>query len=116
VHAFAGRATAAVTGGTDATVRIWDLADNAAIGDPMTGHTHWVEAVACTTTSDGRIVAVAGSRDGTVRVWDLATRAQVGSDLPMPGKVLALAVSETGSVVVAGGGGLALARFKPQSR
>jgi len=72
----------------------------------MTGHTHWVEAVACTTTSDGRIVAVAGSRDGTVRVWALATRAQAGSDLPMPGKVLALAVSETGSVVVAGGGGL----------
>ena len=56
----------------------------------MTGHTHWVEAVACTTTSDGRIVAVTGSQDGTVQVWDLATRAQAGSDLPVPGKAQTL--------------------------
>ena len=29
----------AVTGSADATVRVWDLATGAPIGDPLTGHT-----------------------------------------------------------------------------
>jgi WD40 repeat protein len=60
----------AVTGGEDATVRIWDLAT----GTPMfVGHTGGVAAVATGVLPDGRPIAVTGGKDATVRVWDLAT-------------------------------------------
>jgi WD40 repeat protein len=36
----------AVTGSHDATVRVWDLATGTPVGDPLTGHTNWVVAVA----------------------------------------------------------------------
>ena len=39
----------AVTAGDDETVRVWDLADRTALGEPMTGHTGGVRGVACAT-------------------------------------------------------------------
>ena len=61
-----------VSGGDDRTVRVWDLATGAPVGDPFTGHTggvaRWRSA-----ELDGRPVVISGSDDGTVRVWDLAT-------------------------------------------
>ena len=52
---------------------MWDLATGDAwSGDPFTGHTGAVRAVAVGEL-DGRPVVVSGSSDGTVRVWDLAT-------------------------------------------
>jgi WD40 repeat protein len=63
-----------VSGGVDATVRVWDLATGQPVGSPFTGHTHIVYAVT-TAQLDGRPIAVSGSYDKTVRVWDLATRA-----------------------------------------
>ncbi len=62
----------AVTGSDDTTVRVWDLGTGRPIGDPLTGHTSTVGAVA-TAVLDGRPVAVTGSYDATVRVWDLGT-------------------------------------------
>ena len=35
-----------VSGGEDATVRVWDLASGTPVGDPFTGHTGAVFAVA----------------------------------------------------------------------
>jgi WD40 repeat protein len=61
-----------VTGAWDDTVRVWDLTTGIPIGDPLTGHTNTVPAVACTQL-DGRPIAVTGSWDRTVRVWDLTT-------------------------------------------
>ncbi|AXE82242.1 hypothetical protein [Streptomyces atratus] len=49
-------------------------------GEPLTGHTGRVWAVA-TGVVDGHTVAVTGSDDQTVRVWDLTTREQVGEPL-----------------------------------
>ena len=66
-----------VSGGEDRTVRVWDLATGAPVGDPFTGHTGAVNAVAVAEL-DGRPVVVSGSDDRTVRVWDLATGAPVG--------------------------------------
>ncbi len=86
----------AVTGSGDRTVRVWDLATGTAIGDPLTGHTNWVVAVATTTVPDGRVVAVTGSTDDTVRIWDLATGAQLGVPLPTPHTVYALAAARLG--------------------
>ena len=69
--------TVVVSGSDDGTVRVWDAATGAPVGDPFTGHTDWVNAVAVGQL-DGRTVVVSGSSDETVRVWDAATGAPVG--------------------------------------
>ncbi|MFJ1832111.1 hypothetical protein ACIOG9_47545, partial [Streptomyces sp. NPDC088178] len=69
-----------VTGSDDETVRVWDLTTGRPVGEPLTGHTDSVCAVA-TGVVDGRPVAVTGSDDETVRVWDLTTGRPVGEPL-----------------------------------
>ena len=71
----------AVTGSWDATVRVWDLTTGTPLGDPLTGHTDTVTAVAALVLPDGRPIAVTGSDDDTVRVWDLTTGAPLGDPL-----------------------------------
>ena len=66
-----------ISGSRDRTVRVWDLATGAPVGDPFTGHGGEVLAVAAAEL-DGRPVVISGSDDGTVRVWDLASGAPVG--------------------------------------
>ena len=61
-----------ISGSDDGTVRVWDLATGAPVGDPFTGHSGGVRAVAAAEL-DGRPVVISGSSDQTVRVWDLAT-------------------------------------------
>jgi WD40 repeat protein len=58
-----------VSGGTDRTVRVWDLASGKA-EQALEGHIDWVRAVA---VSPGGRRLVSGGDDGTVRVWDLAS-------------------------------------------
>lgn len=74
-----------VVAGGDGTVRVWDLATRAPIGQPLTGHTGAVNAIAIAQL-DGRPVIVSGSTDGTVQVWNLATGAPIGKtrDRPRP--------------------------------
>ncbi|MFJ2627499.1 hypothetical protein ACIO6T_29820, partial [Streptomyces sp. NPDC087532] len=50
------------------------------VGEPLTGHTGTVWAVA-TEVVDGRPVAVTSGADGEVRVWDLTTGRPVGEPL-----------------------------------
>ncbi|WP_157862255.1 WD40 repeat domain-containing protein [Wenjunlia vitaminophila] len=60
-----------VTGGDDATARIWDLRDGSPVCPPLSGHSVWVNAVAVTRVGDRPAVLTA---DGdAVRVWDPAT-------------------------------------------
>ena len=80
-----------VSGGGDGTVRVWDLATGAPIGQPLTGHTGAVSRWR-SPQLDGRPVVVSGSGDETVRVWDLATGAPVGDPL----------TGHTGAVYVGG--------------
>ena len=85
-----------VSGSSDETVRVWDLATGTPVGRPFTGHRGPVNAVAVTEL-DGRPVAVSGSDDETVRVWDLATGAPVGGPFTgHDGPVNAVAVSGAG--------------------
>lgn len=69
-----------VSGGQDATVRVWDVATGRPVGAPLTGHTAAVHGVA-TALLDGRAVAVSAADDGTVRVWDIATGAPLGGPI-----------------------------------
>ena len=66
-----------VSGGVDATVRVWDLATGHARGEPLIGHTDRVFYLAMAEL-EGRPVVLSGSSDRTVRVWDLATGASIG--------------------------------------
>jgi len=61
-------------------VRVGDLTSRKPVGEPLTGHTRPVQAVA-TTMMNNRPVAVTGGVDTTVRVWDLITRQQTGEPL-----------------------------------
>ena len=89
----------AVSGGSDGTVRVWDLAGDAA-PRVLTGHAGPVNAVAV--SADGR-TAVSGSADGTVRVWDLAGDAAPRVLTGHAGDVNAVAVSADGRIAVSGG-------------
>ncbi|SCF86721.1 WD40 repeat domain-containing protein, partial [Streptomyces sp. Ncost-T10-10d] len=80
-------------------VRVWDLATGRPVGEPITGHTDRVLAVA-TGVVESRLVAVTGSDNKTVRVWDLATSQQVGPELVFPAAVHAVAVTSDGRLVV----------------
>jgi WD40 repeat protein len=61
-----------VSGSADHTVRVWDATTGTPIGDPFTGHTNAVNAVALR-QAEGRTVVVSGSDDRTMWVWDAAT-------------------------------------------
>ena len=53
-------------------MRVWDAATGQPRGEPLTGHTGKVEAVAIGRIGD-RDIIVSGSWDHTVRMWDAAT-------------------------------------------
>jgi WD40 repeat protein len=60
------------TASADKTVQLWDVSDPGQprrLGDPLTGHTNWVESVAF--APDGHTLATA-SFDKTVLLWDLS--------------------------------------------
>ncbi|MGH8905183.1 MAG: AAA family ATPase [Egibacteraceae bacterium] len=69
--AIVGDRLLAVTGSDDKTLRIWDLAEQRPVGEPMPSGQGPVVAIARTMLKD-RPCVVTGGADGTVRVWDLA--------------------------------------------
>jgi hypothetical protein len=95
----AQRAEQTLTGSDDNTVRVWDLQTGCQIGEPLTGHTGGLRAVACFDLND-RPVAVTGSVDTTVRVWDLETGCQIGEPLTSHTEVYAVACTKLGGRLV----------------
>ena len=73
--AFSPDGTKIVSGGSDCTVRVWDIKTGLQIGAPLTGHTGWVKSVAF--SPDGTKI-VSGSRDKAIRIWDAKTGRQIG--------------------------------------
>ncbi|UFR05966.1 WD40 repeat domain-containing protein [Streptomyces sp. Go40/10] len=95
----------AVTGGSDRTVRVWDLMSGRPAGEPLTGHTDTISAVACTVVN-GVPVAVTCGYDGTVRIWDLTAHRPVGEPLTgHDGLVLTVAAPVVDGTPVAVTGG-----------
>ncbi len=90
--------TRAVTGGEDASVRVWDLATSQE-ETTLTGHTDWVRAVAV--TPDGTRVVSSGD-DGTVRIWDLATSQEQATLTGHTRPVWSVAVTPDGTRAVTG--------------
>lgn len=69
----------AVTGASDRTVRIWDLASQRQVGKPLETNVP-ISAVAIGDLAD-YTVALAGGIDGVVHVWDLSSGQQLGRPL-----------------------------------
>jgi hypothetical protein len=67
-----------VSGSDDKTLRLWNATTGKPLGDPLTGHSSSIYAVAF--SSDGKTIA-SGGDDKTVRVWDVQSRQPVGSPL-----------------------------------
>jgi WD40 repeat protein len=87
----------AVSGGSDRTVRVWDVRRCKAAG-ALRGHTGEVTSVAV--TGDG-LLAVSGAKDHTVRVWDTTTGKQLSILDGMSEPIAAVAISNGGERVVA---------------
>ncbi|QRV92660.1 WD repeat-containing protein [Ceratobasidium sp. AG-Ba] len=60
------------------TIDIWDARTGQQVGQPLKGHTNWVNSVAY---SHDSAYIVSGSSDNTVRIWDARTGKQVGQPL-----------------------------------
>ena len=97
-----GAQVVVISGCSDHSVRVWDLATAEPVGDPFMGHTGAVESVAVGELH-GWPVVVSGSSDHSVRVWDLATGEPVGDPfMGHTGAVESVAVGELDGL--AGGG------------
>ena len=69
-----------ISGSSDQTIRVWNLATGTPVGAPITGHTQAVNAVAVAEL-DAQPVIISGSSDQTIRVWDLATGTPIGDPI-----------------------------------
>jgi hypothetical protein len=69
-----------VSGGDDATVRVWDLESGELLHKPLQGHDGNVNAL---TVGDlrGRAMVASGGNDRTVRLWDLVSGQPLGGPL-----------------------------------
>jgi len=87
-----------ISGGTDGTIKIWDLSTGQAI-KTLTGHTDAVDSLAA--TADGRYI-VSASWDKTVRIWDFTTGSEVKTIRGHKDGVETLAVSPDGKLIASG--------------
>ncbi len=71
-----------VTGGDDATVRLWNPITGHQVSHPLTGHTDSVVAATTVPLPDGRVLIATGSLDATVRLWTPTTDRQLGNSSP----------------------------------
>jgi WD40 repeat protein len=77
------RRTLLASGGTDGTVRLWDLSTALPVGPPLIGHTGMARALTAVPMPDGQTLLASAGQDATVRLWDPASGSPIGT--PMTG-------------------------------
>jgi WD40 repeat protein len=87
-----------LTGSSDGTARLWDIATGNAVGEPLK-HEGPVEAVAF--SPDGKMMATGGT-DRLLRRWWVETRQPAGYPQLLPGDVCSLAFSPDGRLLLTG--------------
>jgi len=88
-----------ISASNDNTVRFWNSSTGCQVGQPCTGHTHWICSLAI--ASDGSFIATA-SYDKTVRVWSTKTHQQIGQPLEHSNAVQCVAISTNGGLLASG--------------
>jgi hypothetical protein len=97
-------------GGTDRTVRVWDVADGFKLEQSIENHADWVLGVAF--TGDGKYLLTAG-RDKTAKVWDLKAKESVMTFPDHQAIVYAVAAKPDGSLGISVGGDKQVRTWKP---
>jgi WD40 repeat protein len=101
-----------VSGGDDATVRLWDARTHRQVGGPLGGHAGAVVSVAF--SPDGRVIASAGT-DGTIRLWSRDGHRQLASLHGHTATVMAVAFSPSGAVLASGSSDGTLRLWSPRT-
>ena len=89
-----------VTGSTDNSARVWEVATGRLIGKPLL-HDNWVRTVAF--APDNRHV-LTGSHDNTAQLWDIHTGERTAPTLHHAGGIVSVAVSPDGTKALTGSG------------
>ncbi len=78
-------------------ILLWDVETGEMIGEPIIGHTSWVNGLAF--SPDGKMLA-SGGTDGTMLLWDLDTRKMTGIPfLGHAGKINSVSFSPDGKML-----------------
>jgi WD40 repeat protein len=78
-------------------ILLWDIETGQMIGEPIIGHTSWVNGLAF--SPDGNLLA-SGGTDGTMLLWDLNTRQMIGIPfLGHAGKINSVSFSPDGKML-----------------
>ncbi len=91
--------TLATSGRYSKTIRLWNVQTGQPLGEPMIGHTGFVNSIAF--SPDGKMLA-SGSTDKTIRLWDGQTGQPLSQPLVGSYSVKSVAFSPDGQTLAAG--------------
>jgi WD40 repeat protein/energy-coupling factor transporter ATP-binding protein EcfA2 len=98
--AFSPNGKILAVGDIDNKIILWDVVSRQPLGEPLVGHTDWVNSVAF--SPDGKMLA-SGSSDSSIILWDVDSRQPLGG--PLAGhtdSVKSVAFSPDGTTLASG--------------